>query len=374
MRLAAAALAAVLAGSLPASAAPASETDYLKRAGNFLAHCDARKDAAGNRPEANYVCLAFMAGLIEGYNYAAVANGNTRPYCLPRPTTLVELSDMMTTVIERGAPPDLPTAAVFHFILQANFKCADEGAAAATPPANAPASGAPAAAPPAQGEAPAGAAPQKDSALTPGDAPILLAQAETILPVTPPAEVEASERKLPIVTPAEEASEDPLLPVIDPVETTDLPPRTGAPSPRSKPGAASAGPFTPGADAASPSPDLAAPEPAPAAAPAVGTEYLPGTSVGAPSAAGPDSAVGPGSAVGPSGAIGPGESGAIGPESAEGPIRVPRDGNVTSSGAVPIVVDPLAKPQGPATPVLPSTPAAPEPPASVQSGQPLVDN
>ncbi|MEM6762729.1 MAG: hypothetical protein AAF615_07630, partial [Pseudomonadota bacterium] len=86
----------------------------------------------------NFLCLSFMAGLIEGYTYAAVANGNGRPYCLPRPTSLVEMMDMMVTVIERGVPPQMPTAAVFHFILQENFACADEA-----PPPNADATTAP---------------------------------------------------------------------------------------------------------------------------------------------------------------------------------------------------------------------------------------
>ena len=128
------------------------DTDYFKQAGNFFQNCDARKNDAGERPEANYLCLSFMAGMIEGYTYAAVANGNGRPYCLPRPVSLVEMMDMMTTVIERGVPPDLPTAAVFHFILTANFPCdaATSPDAAGTPelaPADggsAPASGEPA--------------------------------------------------------------------------------------------------------------------------------------------------------------------------------------------------------------------------------------
>lgn len=117
----------LFAGGLGPSAAQTQPAgDYFKQAGNFLANCDARKDAAGNRPQENYLCLSFLAGMIEGYNYAAVANGNPRPYCLVRPTSLVEMIDMMAVVIERGVPPDMPTAAVFHFILEANFKCPDD--------------------------------------------------------------------------------------------------------------------------------------------------------------------------------------------------------------------------------------------------------
>lgn len=114
---------------------PQTTQDYVKQAGNFFKNCDARADETGQRPDPNYVCLAFMAGLIEGYTTAAVANGNPRPYCLPRPTSLVELADMMATVIERGVSPETPTATVFHFILDTNFPCASEatedGAAAA---------------------------------------------------------------------------------------------------------------------------------------------------------------------------------------------------------------------------------------------------
>lgn len=105
-----------------------SATDTFKQAGNFLRNCDARRDAAGERPEANYLCLSFVAGLIEGYTYAAVASGNERPYCLPRPTTLVEVMDMLTTVIERGVPATMPTAAVFHFVITTNFPCSDPAA------------------------------------------------------------------------------------------------------------------------------------------------------------------------------------------------------------------------------------------------------
>ena len=99
--------------------------DLFKQAGNFLANCDARANEAGVRPEENFMCLSFVAGMIEGYNYGAVANGNPQPYCLLRPTSLVELMDMMATVIERGVPPDMPSAAVFHFIMDRNFPCAE---------------------------------------------------------------------------------------------------------------------------------------------------------------------------------------------------------------------------------------------------------
>lgn len=114
--------------------APQATQDYLKQAGNFLTNCDARADENGQRPEPNYICLAFMAGLIEGYTTGAIANGNPQPYCLPRPTSLAELADMMVTVIERGAPKDTPTATVFHFILDANFQCPDNAANAPADP------------------------------------------------------------------------------------------------------------------------------------------------------------------------------------------------------------------------------------------------
>lgn len=137
-----------LLATLPAQAQPAtqsnagpnagshtgSDTDYFKQAGNFLQNCDARKDETGQRPEENYLCLSFMAGLIEGYTYAAVANGNARPYCLPRPVSLVEMMDMMAAAIERGAPPDLPSAAVFHFILTETFPCGGQEAGGAPAP------------------------------------------------------------------------------------------------------------------------------------------------------------------------------------------------------------------------------------------------
>lgn len=120
-------IAALAATPALAQTVPVTPTtqDYLKQAGNFFRNCDARADENGTRPDPNFVCLAFLAGLIEGYNTAAVANGNRQPYCLPRPTSLAELTDMMVTVIERGAPETLPTAAVFHFIVEANFTCPD---------------------------------------------------------------------------------------------------------------------------------------------------------------------------------------------------------------------------------------------------------
>ncbi|MEM9223420.1 MAG: hypothetical protein AAGB11_13585 [Pseudomonadota bacterium] len=131
-----AAAAAVSIGATPLPAhgqSQPSDADYMKQAGNFLKNCDARADAEGNRPEPNYVCLAFMAGLVEGYTYGAVANGNPRPYCLPRPASLAELADMLTTVIERGVEPTRPTAAVFHFLLETNFKCPPEAAEVPSP-------------------------------------------------------------------------------------------------------------------------------------------------------------------------------------------------------------------------------------------------
>ncbi|WP_420391576.1 Rap1a/Tai family immunity protein [Acuticoccus sp.] len=108
----------------PAAAQQAAQpTDYFKTAGNFLANCDARADAGGERPPENYLCLSYVSGLIEGYTVAAIANGNLRPYCLPRPVTLVEMMDLMAVAIERGAPPQTPTAQVFHNILAVSFPC-----------------------------------------------------------------------------------------------------------------------------------------------------------------------------------------------------------------------------------------------------------
>lgn len=144
-RLTAAALAAALLAT-PAAAqqAPpdAADRDLFKRAGNFIANCDARVDESGERPEETYMtrlCLSFMDGLVAGYTAGALANGNPRPYCLPRPVTLVELMDMMTTVIDRGIPPQTPTTEVFHFLLTVNFPCdrapgAPEANAAPPPP------------------------------------------------------------------------------------------------------------------------------------------------------------------------------------------------------------------------------------------------
>ncbi len=128
------ALAGALGLSAPALAQQVQPDtqDLFKQAGNFLANCDARANDAGVRPEENFLCLSFVAGMIEGYNYGAVANGNPRPYCLLRPTSLVELMDMMATVIERGVPADMPSAAVFHFIMDRNFPCAEPEAEAAT--------------------------------------------------------------------------------------------------------------------------------------------------------------------------------------------------------------------------------------------------
>lgn len=131
LTIAAACATALAAAPAAAQNVPIQPTtqDYLKQAGNFYRNCDARADETGARPDPNFVCLAFMAGLIEGYNTAAVANGNRQPYCLPRPTSLAELADMMVTVIERGAPQTVPTATIFHFIVDTNFKCSQDDAA-----------------------------------------------------------------------------------------------------------------------------------------------------------------------------------------------------------------------------------------------------
>lgn len=125
-------LAAALA-TLPAVAEEAPAGTF-KTAGAFLSTCDARPDAAGERPPANIPCLSYVAGLIDGYTAAAIANGNARPYCLPRPVTLVEMTDMLAEVIARGLPPTMPTAAVFHILLQENFACGGGDA----PPAGTP--------------------------------------------------------------------------------------------------------------------------------------------------------------------------------------------------------------------------------------------
>lgn len=149
LRVTAAALAAILA--LPAAAQVEPPTDptereIFKRAGNFLRYCDARPDEQGERPQENYLCLSFVDGLIQGYTYGAVAYGAERPYCLPRPVALYEVMDMMVTVIERGVPEDMPTAAVFHFLVTTNFPCEptpEAPAAEGEPPAEAAAEPAP---------------------------------------------------------------------------------------------------------------------------------------------------------------------------------------------------------------------------------------
>lgn len=117
-------------------ATPAAGQETFRSAAAFLATCDARPDAAGERPPESVPCLSYMAGMIEGYTAGAIAGGIERPYCLPRPVTLVEMMDMMATVIERGVPPTLPTAAVFHIILRENFPC---DAASSPAPRSAPA-------------------------------------------------------------------------------------------------------------------------------------------------------------------------------------------------------------------------------------------
>lgn len=125
----AAGLALVLAGAAAAQTPPLGAredgSDYFKVAGNFLKNCDARKNAAGERPPENYLCLSYVAGLLEGYTVGAIASGNRRPYCLPRPVTLVEMMDLMATAIERGVPPETPTATVVHNLLAVSFPCAD---------------------------------------------------------------------------------------------------------------------------------------------------------------------------------------------------------------------------------------------------------
>lgn len=212
MRLAAAsALAAALmfAAPLPVSAQGADNggSDYAKKAGNFLKNCDARADENGKRPDPpNYLCLAFLAGLVEGYNYGAITNGNEKPYCLPRPVSLAELSDMIVTVIERGVKQDMATAAVFHFIMLETFEC------------------------------------EKDATLLDeGENTIELAQADQLLSVTPPSEVGAREQKLPIVTPSNGSSE-PLLPIVGPASTSRP---TGTGSDTAAPSEAAGTPATP---------------------------------------------------------------------------------------------------------------------------------
>lgn len=106
-----------------ALATPAAGQETFRSAAAFLANCDARPDPAGERPPLSVPCLSYMAGLIEGYTAGAIAGGIERPYCLPRPVTLVEMMDMMAAVIGSGVPPTLPTAAVFHIILRDNFSC-----------------------------------------------------------------------------------------------------------------------------------------------------------------------------------------------------------------------------------------------------------
>jgi hypothetical protein len=127
VRVPAAALAAALLATPAASqgeAPPgAADREIFKRAGNFIEYCDARPDESGERPPENYLCLSFVDGLIQGYTYGAAAATGEQPYCLPRPVALFELMDMMVTVIERGVPEDMPTAAVFHFLVTTNFPC-----------------------------------------------------------------------------------------------------------------------------------------------------------------------------------------------------------------------------------------------------------
>lgn len=326
-----AAVTAGLAAALLASAATAAPSpdasDYVKRAGNFLKNCDARADASGKRPEPNYVCLAFMAGLVEGYTTAAIANGNPRPYCLPRPASLAELSDMLSTVIEQGVPPTLPTAAVFHFMLQENFKCPPQDAG--------------------------------DAGTSDG---VEVAQAEPLLKVTPPAEVEAEEPKLPIVKPAGPAgrSSEPQLPIV-------------APS-----GAKGAQPLgdevrrtTPAAPAAPAAPQPPAPVGEPTATPAAPVRTIPGAPAPAPTAdVGAGSAVGPGTAVGTTADTDAGTAvanepiGDVGSETAVGPrpARPVNKPQPYSGLPAPLQQQPaLGAPQQPQTP---QGQSGPQPPRS----------
>ncbi|GAB5374504.1 MAG: hypothetical protein AcusKO_09660 [Acuticoccus sp.] len=349
MRFAALTAAALSAALLAAPAdaqgpSPAPASDYVKRAGNFLKNCDARTDAAGQRPEANYVCLAFMAGLVEGYSYAAIANGNPRPYCLPRPASLAELSDMMATVIERGVPETMPTAAVFHFIMQKNFPCAPQDSGAATPPAGAP------------GEVRTA---QNNGAL---------------LEVTPPQALGQGEPKLSIITPEQEA-DAPKLPIVEPARTqTGTIPPADAPATTADPAvsggiATPAAPTPPGTPDAATAPQAGTPPPATTTdggtAEAPAPVIRPGTALGPTSASGPQSATGPQSASGFAGAEGPGS--AVGPQSAEGAataegsVLVPQDGPLRNDAKPSIVVNPLQEPRGSlAAPVAPAQPATPQ--------------
>lgn len=122
--LAAALFAAALSPLAPRhAAAQQGDTSPFRVSERFLENCDARADDAGERPPENYACLSYMAGLIEGYSIASYVNGNERPYCLPRPVSLVEMMDIMAVAIERGVPPGTPTSVVFHNILTVTFPC-----------------------------------------------------------------------------------------------------------------------------------------------------------------------------------------------------------------------------------------------------------
>lgn len=141
-------LAAALLLAAPLPAAAQGDTSPFRTADRFFENCDARPDASGQRPEENYLCLSYMSGLIEGYGIAAFANGNERPYCLPRPVTLVEMMDIMAVAIERGVPPGTPTAVVFHNLLTVTFPCdrrpGAAGLSGGTPEATDPTAGEPA--------------------------------------------------------------------------------------------------------------------------------------------------------------------------------------------------------------------------------------
>ncbi|MEM0906087.1 MAG: hypothetical protein AAGJ94_01895, partial [Pseudomonadota bacterium] len=326
-----------------ASAQTPQDTDYMKRAGNFFANCDARTGADGERPPVNYVCLAFIAGLVEGYTTAAVANGNPRPYCLPRPTSLVELSDMMTTVMERGVQPDLPTATVFHFILEANFPCAPATASSDAPAAT----------------ASPGAGVETAQSTTPA------ANEEPLLPVTDPATLDAQEGTLPVTPPSVLDASEGTLPVVTPSTAPGIDDRTRIPT--------TPDPANPG----STTPEASAPDDTPATAPAAAGRVeeseppaplnRPGTAIGPVSAEGPESALGPSSAIGPGTATGPastpGPGSELAPETAEGPVTLPLNRTPTTFGAPVIQVDPLVEPpDDPAAPVVPARPARPQTP------------
>ncbi|MEM8662999.1 MAG: hypothetical protein AAGF49_02610, partial [Pseudomonadota bacterium] len=258
---------------------------------------------------------------------------------------------MMTTVIERGVPPDLPTAAVFHFILDQNYKCAPT-----TPEA------------PATAEAPAAVeTAQADTEPKP--------EGGATLPIVEQAGEAASEPQLPIVAP----SEQPGVPAIEgggagEAAAADTAP-AGAPpaavnTPVPTPAPARATPDTP------PVPETPATAATPTPPPPV---VRPGTAVGITTQRGPATAVeGPDDAgrrgeTGPASAIGPATE--RGPDSAEGPVLVPLDETPRSSDGTAPQRNPLAVPQiNPAAPSAPATPAQPQRPRPPQAPAPVTAN